>query len=424
MLLLLLAACPGGKTGSIGDVTAEVSPVIPTVVTVSWTSDVEGEQVLHYGTTDALGQTLVASGEGGTYEAVILGLPTETDVYYKVVAGEAESEVGNTRTGVLGSDLPVLTVTGESDQYIVTTLLGATTGATIIDPQGRIVWWYPEERELDVYRTVISRDRSSIIYNAASVSGDPAANSSLVRVSLDGTEVQDIPVPLLAHDFVELPDGTIAAMVVEYRDHEGEELRGDQIVEIAPDGTQTVVWSAWDCFDPAVDIGTDQEQGWTFANALDYSESEDAYYLSLRNFSSIVRIDRATGECPWVFGTTAANVVPDESSETFLHQHQFQVLDDSILVFDNDGAAGNVSRVLEYSYSGGETATEIWSYTADPTVYTFVLGEPVRLADGDTMVDWAVNGQIERVGADGTLEWQLKSGLGFAFGFMHVTATP
>jgi hypothetical protein len=60
------------------------------------------------------------------------------------------------------------------------------------------------------------------------------------------------------------------------------------------------------CFDPAVDQGDSSEQGWTFANALDYDSVEGAYYLGLRNFSSIVKVSRATGECEWVLGTTAS----------------------------------------------------------------------------------------------------------------------
>ena len=47
-----------------------------------------------------------------------------------------------------------------------------------------------------------------MIYNAASVSGDPADDSVLVKVALDGSSEEEIVVPLLAHDFVEHPDGT------------------------------------------------------------------------------------------------------------------------------------------------------------------------------------------------------------------------
>ena len=223
---------------------------------------------------------------------------------------------------------------------------------------------------------------------------------------------------LLAHDFVELPDGTLGAMVVEYRDHEGTELRGDKIVEIDEDGELTTVWSAWDCFDPAEWTGDDIDHGWTFANALDYDPAEDAYYLGMRNFSSIVKIDRASGECEWVLGLYASTFDFAPGSERFLHQHQFHVRGDRIVVMDNDGMSGDVSRVLEDQLDfEAQLATQVWSYTADPSVYTFVLGEPTRFDDGSTFINWSTAGQLERVTEEGESIWKLNSSAGFAFGF-------
>src|SRR5690606_10508309 len=137
------------------------------------------------------------------------------------------------------------------DQYTLVPVLGNTTAITIISPEGEIVWYHRDERDLEFFRARLSLDGKSVIYNAASVSGDPSDESELVRVALDGSETSSIPVPLLAHDFVEHEDGTIGAIVVEYRDFEGTEIRGDSIVEIDEDGELETVWSAWDCFDPA-----------------------------------------------------------------------------------------------------------------------------------------------------------------------------
>ena len=54
---------------------------------------------------------------------------------------------------------------------------------------------------------------------------------------------------------------------------------------------------------------------------------------------------------------------------------------------------------------------------ANPTVYTFVLGEPIRLADGGTFVNWSTAGQMERLDPGGTSTWKLNTDAGFAFGF-------
>jgi hypothetical protein len=124
--------------------------------------------------------------------------------------------------------------------------------------------------------------------------------------------------------------------------------------------------------------------------------------------------------CEWVFGTTAATIEPDDP---FLHEHQFEVLDDSILVFDNAGG-GSASRAIEYAFDGTASSGDvIWEYTSDPSIFTFVLGDVVRLDDGDTVVDFAVGGQIDRVSPDGNVEWRLNTELGYAFGFMGQVST-
>ena len=69
-------------------------------------------------------------------------------------------------------------------------------------------------------------------------------------------------------------------------------MRGDKLVEVARrdvDGRLERLGLLRPCRGP----GTTRI-GWTFANALDYDPVEDAYYLGMRNFSSITKINRAT----------------------------------------------------------------------------------------------------------------------------------
>jgi Arylsulfotransferase (ASST)/Purple acid Phosphatase, N-terminal domain len=406
------------------DVVAEVSATISTVVNVHWTTEKASIGYVEYGPTAAMEfNTPLESAPTKQHALTLLGLTADTEYFYRVVtwdgADAGASEVRTIRTGDLPVGMPRLTLTGEGhDQFTIVPILGTTRAVTIINSDGKIVWYHSDDRDLDFYRARLSVDGKSILYNAASVSGDPADNSELVRVALDGSGSTSIPVPLLAHDFVEHPDGTLAAMVVEYRDFEGTMIRGDKIVEIAPTGEQTTVWTGWDCFDPAVDPSDDLAHGWTFANALDYDPDQNVYYLGMRNFSSIAKINRDSGACEWVLGFSGSTFDFAAGSARFLHQHQFQVRGDHILVMDNDGGPGNVSRVLEFQLDfAASIATEVWSYTSDPSVYTFVLGEPTRFDDGSTFINWSSAGQMERVNADGASIWKLNSGAGFAFGF-------
>lgn len=424
-LLPLAFACGDSvDPGRPSDVVAEVSPQISTVINVSWRTDEDAIGYVEYGTTEALGLTTpleeVATRE---HRVSLLGLQSDTEYYYRVVIWDgddaARSGLSSLRTGNLPLGLPALTRSGEGhDQFTVVPILGGTTAVTILDPTGEIVWYHTDDRELDFYRARLSRDGTSVIYNAATVSGDPADNSELVRVSLDGSSTSSIPVPLLAHDFVELEDGTLAAIAFEYRDFEGRPLRGNKLVEIAPDGTQTTVWSAWDCFDPAREPGDEPAQGWTFANALDYDPGEDAYYVGMRNFSSIAKVNRASGECEWVLGLFASTFDFASGSDLFLHQHQFQVRGNRILILDNEGSPDDISRVLEYELDlEAMLATQVWSYVSNPSVYTFVLGEPIRFDDGGTFINWSAAGQMERLTASGEVSWKINTGAGYIFGF-------
>jgi hypothetical protein len=425
LLLALACACGDSEDARAPrDVVAEVSDDISTVVNVRWRTDEPSIGYVQYGPTEAMElNTPLEAEEGTEHSLTLLGLTADTEYHYRVVTWDGSdagaSEVDTIQTGDLPTGMPRLTRQGDGhDQFTVVPVLGSNTAVLILDPNGEIVWYHRDDRDLDFYRARLSVDRKSLIYNAATVSGSPSEDSELVRVALDGSGSSSIAVPLLAHDFVEHEDGTIGAIVVEYRDFEGTELRGDKIVEIDADGEMTTVWTSWDCFDPAEWPGDDIDHGWTFANALDYDPDEDAYYLGMRNFSSIAKIDRGSGACEWVLGLSASTFEFAAGSERFLHQHQFHLRGDHIVVMDNDGMPGDVSRVLEFELDfEANIATQVWSYSADPTVYTFVLGEPTRFDDGSTFVNWSTAGQLERVTAEGESIWKLNSNAGFAFGF-------
>jgi hypothetical protein len=334
------------------------------------------------------------------------------------------------RTGYLPVGVPSFGVEGTGhDEFMVVGTVGRFRSTVILDPDGDIVWYAVDESPLDHYRARLTRDGTGVFYSNANVSGSASADSELVYVSFDGSERRAIPIPLLAHDFVEHPDGTIAALVLEDRDM----VRGNTIVEIDLEGNQTEAWSSWDCFDFETDPGDNSAMGWTFTNALDYDPNEDVYYVGMHNFSSITRVNRATRECEWVLGSTAATIDFAQGSSSFHHQHQFQVLPDPegrenvfrILVMDNEGPlAFDTSRVVEYEIDlETNIATEVWSFISTPSVYTYVLGEPVRDPNGDTFINWSAAGQLERVTANSETIWKLNAGAGTVFGFHTLAKT-
>ena len=379
---------------------------------------------VEYGPTAALGlRTPTETTATTDHSALLLGLKADTAYQYRAVTLEGTTsgagDLGTIRTGNLPLGLPIVTAAGTGQTgFIVVPVVGMGVAVVILDGSGDIVWYHKDDRKKDFYRARLARDGKSLLYNAAKISGEPSPDSAIVRVALDGTEISSVPIPYLAHDFVEHPDGTLGALAVEYRDFQGATIAGNKIVEVAPDGTQRTAWTSWDCFDPAVITGDDLEQGWTFANALDYDAAAGVYYVGMRNFSSIARVNRQTRACEWVLGLGAPTLTFAAGAPRFLHQHQFQIRGNRILLMDNDGAPGNASRVLEFELDlGAKTASLVGSYTANPSVYTFVFGEPLRFDDGSTFINWGAAGQMERLDPSGASIWKINTNVGFAFGF-------
>ncbi|MDP7115351.1 MAG: hypothetical protein QGH45_25465, partial [Myxococcota bacterium] len=136
-----------GAAPVISDVEAEVSEAVTMVVTVRWTTDVPSTGHVEFGVGDDLSlSTPAETGAATDHEAVLLGLPADADASYRVVAeadgAVAEGELSTITTGPLPPELPNPTVTGSGhDGYMAVPLLGSVSAATILDADGRIVWF-------------------------------------------------------------------------------------------------------------------------------------------------------------------------------------------------------------------------------------------------------------------------------------------
>jgi hypothetical protein len=417
--LLWLLGCREEEPNEVSEVVATVSERVPTVVTVTWRTEQPTVGWVEFGPEgEEVRQTPREPEPRTEHEVVLVGLPPETSVQFTVRGDDADGEPQGVTTGALADELPVLSVTGEPDElWRSFPVLSASTDdvlLVLLDPQGRIVWSWKDTRGGSVFRSQILHDGSGIVYSSTLREAEPSEESALVKVRWDGTE-EVLPVPWLAHDFVELPDGTLVSLT--YVTVDG--VQGNALVSVSPDGQLTPGWSTFDCFDPVSNPGDDPEHGWTHANALDYDEETDSFLVGMRNLGTIAEVDRATGSCGAAYGGTGGNV--ELQGATFYHQHQFERTGELLLVFDNDGAPGNESRVLEYALDTGEL---VRTFRADPPLYSFILGDVSRQADGDTLVTWSVAGLMDRLAPDGTRELRIAAETPAIFGFTQIVADP
>lgn len=446
LLTLALLGCPSDDdddsapgddddTASvIENLEVDVSEVIGSVVALRWSTATETGGRVEFGPTDALGrQVLDPAGTAVTHEVTLLGLVADTEYHYRVVATEGDEEIGSSDgtflTGSLpgelvGIDLQVEVPSPEEAHggFIAVPLISQVSIPTIVDGEGNPVWWHVDETPHETITTVyLTTDRKSVIYNSFHMQGDDDDDGEtpekMVRVSLDGREVERIDAPHHTHDFAELPDGTLAYIAEDRKDFDGELIRGDKIVELHPDGTSEDAWSVWDHFDYDPEQEPQAGTGYTHANALDYLPAEDAYYVSLRSQSCIVKIDRATGQVVWTLGSYLSDF-EFVGSYPISDQHQFHVLGENVLIFDNGFVEDQASRAVEWSLdTGAGTADLAWSHYTDPVLYIISGGDVTRLPSGNTLITWSSAGQIDEVDPEGDLVWRLFTFVGYGVGF-------
>ena len=425
-----LVACDSGSTGESAariEVSTEVHEDVPTVVTVRWSTPEAVISHLEYGREDA-GEVVLAeeTEPSREHERLVLGLRAETEYHARVVTEAGTTPEFTFETGALDPELVRLTVTGTSDLgagFVLASTAGTTWGPIVLDAEGNIVWWHRETEEFATTRAWLSRDGTAIFYNAMHDTHNDlseAADGHIVRVPLDGSPVVNIPVPYLSHDFLELPDGSFAAIVLNQQDIDGATVIGNALVEVSADGaTSREVWNAFETLDPRTTTRPDDGlSDWTHANALDYDEAADAWYLSLRNFGSILKIDRPTGALDWALSGSVNTFTFDDPAGRFRVSHQFEYRDGHMLVFDNGDATRPYSRVLDLAVDEAAlTASLVSAY--EPDTYVYILGDVHTLQDGSHLLALGTSGEIRRISADGTVLCSAVADLGHGFGYLQ-----
>jgi hypothetical protein len=200
----------------------------------------------------------------------------------------------------------------------------------------------------------------------------------------------------------ELPDG-IAGRIQGGRP--GTEVNGkmwaDYLVELTRDGKKVWEWRTWEHLDPAeypIPFIQNHRSEWTHGNAI--AELPDGDLLvSFRNISTVVKIDRNSGDVVWKVGA------PPLSG-----QHAPVVLPDAnILLFDNGPTRLDqtfpFSRVIEVNTVTNEI---VWKYQdANPQgFYSDRISNAQRLPNRNTLINEGMFGRFFEVTPAGEVVWE------------------
>lgn len=369
MLLVLVLACAEPPP----DVSASVREVdVGNVVVVEWES------------ADPVAGS-VSAGEANRTPAVVAtrhrhtvwGLPPDDLVTLTVEeAGVAVADVAiHTRTAP--SDVPEITMEyGGWDGYVVIpyiSLAGVAGGTVVVDGEGRTVAWTLAERP---FATTAVWDGTAIWHNVVNVP------SQLWRVPLDGGSALTIETLGAHHEFDPLdesvlPGGGVAFLRRVEQEVEGEVVYGDQLVFQGFDGSERVVWDAFETEVIERHRGWDTVVGggdWTHANGIARDDARGTWLVSLYWLNAVLEVEEATGQ-------VLRRLDGDTSVDPFGPAHAAEPSDGGMLLFDNQLANGN-SRVIAMDWDGRIS----WEWSPNPPISTLILGDIDRLPDGRTLI--------------------------------------
>jgi hypothetical protein len=140
------------------------------------------------------------------------------------------------------------------------------------------------------------------------------------------------------------------------------------------------------------------EEDWTHINDIDRLENGN-FQLSIRNFDSVIEVDRASKEVVGVYGR------PGNRSLLY-EQHNPDRLESAgtILVADSEN-----DRVVEYALGSGE---RVWAYGGDELL-TWPR-DADRLPDGGTLITDSQRNRVIEVDEEGEVVWEYR-GVAFAY---------
>jgi len=209
------------------------------------------------------------------------------------------------------------------------TLTANTRGgkdADLLDMEGRICHrWHTEEgigyAQLLPYGNLLIRTAPA--EDAGGMEKIGGSSAAILELDWDSNIVWEYRNPIVHHDYERLPNGN--TLVLQFArlspeltsqikggmtgDEDPEQMFGDQVQEIIPDGTVVYEWRSWEHLSPEDDAICPLEDRveWTHGNSLKVTPEGDLL-VSYRRISVVGIVDRKSGDFRWKWGPGEAGL--------------------------------------------------------------------------------------------------------------------
>lgn len=249
------------------------------------------------------------------------------------------------------------------------------------------------------------------------------------KYTWNDTPVWEIEFPVIHHEIIEGPNGTIFTMGKEVHDYNGRNVEFDTILEYDANGTLLNTWSTWDNLEylqsfhrpleldkpKSLDLADN-----TYKNTSIWGGNYDYYHLnsmsfvpqtdlegyhpafnpgnwiiSFRHGSMTFILDKDTQEVHW---TGIHNQVPG----TLEGQHTPFMLENGNIIMLDNGRWREWSRVIELN---PVTMQIEWEYKNDD-FYTLSQGQAQPLPNGNILVTESEPGRVFEITRDKEIVWE------------------
>ena len=399
----------GGATGTGGSGTgtatftvqvqlaSAVNSAAPgTIGIVTWTVNVSAltEAHIDFGLDTSYGMTAPVDLTLTDHRTLLLGMKPAKTYHFRVVARDASMTytsadytvmTGPATTTVSISRFQVMNATTRKRGFIMTSYWSGSGSAVpfIIDGDGEIVWWGRGGPSGGIARARMSADGKNMWFTSASNTGQP-----LQRLTMDTLTAQTYTNVVTSHDLTAVSGETMAYLDYGERDCQS-------IFEIVPSGTTREIFESQ---------GIVNSSG-CHGNSLRYSQQEDLYTYS--EVSQDVFVINRAGAVQW----RLSQRVTGGNSTWGGIQHGQQLLDNSIIIFANNGGGTNMSALYEFSLTGQQLMRVV---TGD---YSANLGDVQRLPGGNTLIDFSNASVMKEIDPQGNVVLQINGASGTRFGY-------
>ncbi|CEM33477.1 unnamed protein product [Vitrella brassicaformis CCMP3155] len=182
----------------------------------------------------------------------------------------------------------------------------------------------------------------------------------------------------------------------EARDAKGNRvfIKGAVVTEQDKHGNVIFEWRMWDHLTVEQMLKyTVRNKDGDLAHPNTASWAADGNIIISFRHMGVIKVDRGTGDIMWRFGAHHgfSDFKYTNEHRPFTLQHDAQERETNrILMFDNHVESDeDFARAVEYELDHkGKTATKIWQYSANRSIYSLANGSTQRLANGNTVVCW------------------------------------